>query len=70
MNGTAQAAVVIQEHCKKLKLAAVVRDYPALCDQARDGGWAYENGARIARSRGHQSTPEYRVPLAARGALP
>ena len=42
MNDTAQAAV-IQEHCKELKLAAVVRDYPALCRQARDGGWAYED---------------------------
>jgi IstB-like ATP binding protein len=41
MNDTAQAAV-IQEHCKELKLAAVIRDYPALCRQARDGGWAYE----------------------------
>jgi DNA replication protein DnaC len=30
------------EHCKELKLAAVIRDYPALCRQARDGGWAYE----------------------------
>jgi DNA replication protein DnaC len=42
MSDTAQAAV-IQEHCKELKLAAVVRDYPALCRQARDGGWAYED---------------------------
>jgi DNA replication protein DnaC len=42
MNDTAQAAV-IQEHCKELKLAAVIRDYPALCRQARDGGWAYED---------------------------
>src|SRR5215469_10929721 len=42
MSNTAQAAV-IQEHCKELKLAAVVRDYPALCRQARDGGWAYED---------------------------
>jgi DNA replication protein DnaC len=41
MSNTAQAAV-IQEHCKELKLAAV-RDYPALCRQACDGGWAYED---------------------------
>ena len=41
MSDTAQAAVIM-EHCKELKLAAVVRDYPALCRQARDGGWAYE----------------------------
>jgi DNA replication protein DnaC len=42
MSDTAQTAV-IQEHCKELKLAAVMRDYPALCRQARDGGWAYED---------------------------
>jgi DNA replication protein DnaC len=42
MSNTAQVAV-IQEHCKELKLAAVVRDYSALCRQARDGGWAYED---------------------------
>ncbi|HZZ08521.1 MAG TPA: IS21-like element helper ATPase IstB [Candidatus Binataceae bacterium] len=34
---------MIQEHCKELKLAAVIRDYPALCRQTRDGGWAYED---------------------------
>jgi DNA replication protein DnaC len=33
----------VAEHCKELKLAAVVRDYPTLCRQARDGGWAYED---------------------------
>lgn len=38
----AARAAVIQEHCKELKLAAVMREYPALCRQARDGGWAYE----------------------------
>jgi DNA replication protein DnaC len=42
MSDAARTAV-IQEHCKELKLAAVVRDYPALCRQARDGGWAYED---------------------------
>jgi DNA replication protein DnaC len=42
MSDTAQAAVIM-EHGKELKLAAVVRDYPALCRQARDGGWAYED---------------------------
>jgi len=42
MSDAARPAV-IQEHCKELKLAAVVRDYPALCRQARDGGWAYED---------------------------
>jgi DNA replication protein DnaC len=39
----AARAAVIQEHCKELKLAAVVRDYPAVGRQARDGGWAYED---------------------------
>jgi DNA replication protein DnaC len=42
MSDAARAAV-IQEHCRELKLAAVVRDYAALCRQARDGGWAYED---------------------------
>jgi len=42
MSDAARAAV-IQEHCKELKLAAVVRDYATLCRQARDGGWAYED---------------------------
>ena len=42
MSDTVQAAVIL-EHCKELKLAAVIRDYPALCRQARDGGWAYED---------------------------
>ena len=40
----AARAAVIQEHCKELKLAAVVREYPALCRQARDGGWAFCSG--------------------------
>jgi DNA replication protein DnaC len=42
MSDSAQAAVIM-EHCKELKLAAVFRDYPALCRQARDGGWPYED---------------------------
>ena len=42
MSDTVQAAVIL-EHCKELKLAAVIRDYPALCRQARDGAWAYED---------------------------
>ena len=42
MSDAARAAV-IQEHCRELKLPAVVRDYPGLCRQARDGGWAYED---------------------------
>ena len=42
MSDAARTAVIL-EHCKELKLAAVVREYPALCRQARDGGWAYED---------------------------
>lgn len=62
----AARAAVIQEHCKELKLAAVARDYPALCRQARDGGWAYEDLLREpARSRGGQPPPKRRAPAAA-----
>jgi len=39
----AAAEAVIQEYCRELKLAGVVRDYPGLCRRARDGGWAYED---------------------------
>ena len=34
----AASEAVIQEYCHELKLAAVVRDYPAMCRRARDGG--------------------------------
>jgi hypothetical protein len=40
MSNAAREAV-IQEYCRELKLAAVIRDYPGLCRRARDGG-AYE----------------------------
>jgi DNA replication protein DnaC len=33
---------VIREHCRELKLRAVVREYPALCRRAQDGGRPYE----------------------------
>ena len=33
---------VIREHCRELKLGAVVREYPALCRRAQDGGRPYE----------------------------
>src|SRR5246127_2365779 len=39
----AASEAVIQEYCRELKLAAVVRDYPGLCRRARDGGWSYED---------------------------
>jgi DNA replication protein DnaC len=32
----AACEAVIQEYCRELKLAAVVRDYPGLCRRARD----------------------------------
>ncbi len=39
----AACEAVIQEYCRELKLAAVVRDYPGLCRRARDVGWPYED---------------------------
>lgn len=39
----AACEAVIREHCRELKLAAVVREYPGLCRRARDGGWPYED---------------------------
>src|ERR1700689_4509559 len=51
---------VIREHCRELKLAAVVRDYPAICRRARDGGWPYEDLLRelleAEINNRHQST--------------
>ncbi len=56
----AASAAVIQEYCRELKLAAVVRDYPSLCRSARDGGWAYEDLLRelleAEITNRHQST--------------
>jgi DNA replication protein DnaC len=34
---------VIQEHCRELKLPAVLRQYPTIARQARDGGTPYES---------------------------
>ena len=45
MSDTALEAV-IREHCRELKLAACVREYPALCRRARDGGRPYEEFPR------------------------
>lgn len=39
----AACEAMIREHCRKLKLAAVVRGYAGLCRRARDGGWTYED---------------------------
>jgi DNA replication protein DnaC len=56
----AACEAVIQEYCRELKLAAVVRVYPGLCRRARDGGWAYEDLLRelleAEISNRHQST--------------
>ena len=56
----AACEAVIQEYCHELKLAAVVRDYPAICRRARDGGWPYEDLLRelleAEISNRHQST--------------
>jgi DNA replication protein DnaC len=56
----AACEAVIQEYCRELKLAAVVRDYPGLCRRARDGGWAYEELLRelleAEVTNRHQST--------------
>jgi DNA replication protein DnaC len=45
MSDTALEAV-IHEHCRELKLAAFVREYPALCRRARDGARPYEEFLR------------------------
>ena len=56
----AACEAVIQEYCHELKLAAVVRDYPAICRRARDGGWPYEDLLRelleAEITNRHQST--------------
>lgn len=41
MSDAAREAV-IKEHCRELRIPAVLREYPALARQARDGGLAYE----------------------------
>jgi hypothetical protein len=57
---SAAAEAVIQEYCRELKLAAVVRDYPGLGRRTRDGGWAYEDVLRelleAEITNRHQST--------------
>ena len=42
MSDAARAAV-IQEHCRELKIPTLLRQYPTLARQARDGGLAYED---------------------------
>jgi DNA replication protein DnaC len=45
MSNTALEAV-IQEHCRELKLAAFVRESPALCRRAQDSGQPYQEFLR------------------------
>lgn len=45
MSGAARDAV-LQELCRELKLPAILRAYPTLARQARDGGLAYEDFLR------------------------
>ena len=56
----AACEAVIQEYCRELKLAAVVRDYSGLCRRARDGSWPYEDLLRelleAEVTNRHQST--------------
>jgi hypothetical protein len=42
MNERAQQAV-IQEYCRELRLPAILRHYPTIARQARDGGAPYES---------------------------
>ena len=46
MSETAIREAVLNEHLCTLKLPGIVREYPALARQARDGGWAYEEFLR------------------------
>jgi DNA replication protein DnaC len=61
----AACEAVIQEYCRELKLAGVVRDYPAICRRARDGGWPYEDLLRelleAEINNRHQSTSRRRL---------
>ncbi len=59
MSDAARAAV-IKEHCRELKMPAVLREYPALSRQARDAGLPYEEYLQQLldheiRSRRHSS---------------
>ena len=48
-------AGMIQELCSELRLPGLYRRYEALCRQARDGGWPYEELLRQALLSEHDS---------------
>ena len=48
-------AGIIQELCSELRLPGLHRGYVALCRQARDGGWPYEELLRQALLAEHDS---------------
>ncbi len=46
---------ILQELCGELRLPGLLRAYPGLCRQARDGGWPYEDLLRHALIAEHDS---------------
>jgi len=46
---------ILQELCGELRLPGLLRAYPGLCRQARDGGWPYEDLLRHALMAEHDS---------------
>ncbi len=46
---------ILKELCTELRLPGLLRAYPALCRQARDGGWPYEELLRQALMAEHDS---------------
>jgi DNA replication protein DnaC len=45
----------LQELCGEMRLPGLLRAYPGLCRQARDGGWPYEDLLRQALMAEHDS---------------
>lgn len=46
---------ILQQLCHELRLPGLLKSYPALCRQARDGGWPYEDLLRDALQSEHDS---------------
>jgi DNA replication protein DnaC len=46
---------ILQELCGEMRLPGLLRAYPGLCRQARDGGWPYEDLLRQALMAEHES---------------
>jgi DNA replication protein DnaC len=46
---------ILQELCGEMRLPGLLRAYPGLCRQARDGGWPYEDLLRQALMAEHDS---------------